>query len=130
MKKKTIKKVVEIIFAISIVIIPILIYGYFGHKEIEDNKRYTIGYATGKGWSGGSILDFEWFVNKQKYKGGSRFNKDYNLFIDKRYFVKFSSKDYSNGRILINMPVPDSIRKAPPLGWDSIEFKKLFGEEK
>lgn len=130
MKNRIINKIRGFVLSLLIVVLPIYLIGYFGQKEIENNKKYTIGYATGKGWSGGSILNFEWSVNNKIYYGGSGFNQDYNKFIGKRYFVKFSSIDFGNARILINMPVPDSIKEAPPVGWSPEEFEKLFGGEK
>jgi len=124
------KKIILVILTAGLFILCVILLKQCSENDLNKNKHFTIGYATGKGWSGGSILNYEYYINNEKIKGGMRFNGDYDLYIGKRYFVKFSSKYHGNAKILVNMPVPDSIKKAPQMGWDSIEFKKLFGEEK
>lgn len=128
-KKLTKKKLIRIVLFFSIFSIFISILKRCTDDNIEKNKRYTIAYTTDLGWSGGSILNYEYFVNEKIVYGGTRLNVDYDLYLHKWYFIKFSSRINDNARILINMPVPDSIKEAPLMGWSPEEFEKLFGKE-
>lgn len=130
MNKKKKKRIIQLIVGLATMFVIFLILGLFHYYELENNKRYTIGITTGMGWSGGSELNYEYNVNNKTYKAGTPANNNYRSLIRKRFFVKFSSRLPEIAKILLNMPVPDSIKEAPVMGWDSIEFKKLFGEEK
>ena len=115
----------------TIVVISVLYVWITNSKEnIEENKRYTVGYFFQKSWSGGLVINYEYYVNGEKHIGGARYNTDYDLLLGRHFFVKFSSKKPSLHKLLINMPVPDTVEDAPPMGWDTIEFRKLFGKER
>ena len=120
------KKVIYIISFIGFFVFIIVYARQCREKDLAKNSRYTVGYATKKTWLNGYILQYEYSANGTIKKEGASLNINYDLYIGKRYFVKFTS---DNSRILINMPVPDSVKEVPSKGWDIIEFKKLFGEE-
>lgn len=137
MKKENTGKNIAALLIGVIIISVLYVWVSRSNENLEENKRYTVGYFFEKSWSGGLILKYECYIDGEKHIGGGRYKekgkyikKNYDLLIGRRFFVKFSSKNYSNHELLINMPVPDTVRNVPPLGWDTIEFKKLFGEEK
>jgi hypothetical protein len=84
---------------------------------LEQNKRYTIGYTTNEANDYISKLFYEFSVNRIDYKSELWLNKsENNLHTNKYFFVKYSSKDPSNCKLLIEKHVPDSIKKSPPIG--------------
>lgn len=88
--------------------------------DVNSNPRYTIG-VTVKFWGdrrGGSI-DFEYIVNKVKYKGSVR-DDGKMLYPGGRYYVVYSWKNPEHGYLLPDWAVPDSIKIAPPNGWDKV----------
>ena len=130
MKKKNWFKEISAWVFIIIVIYALYVWVSKSNENLEENKRYTTGYFFRTSWSGGLVIDYECYIDGEKHIGGARYNMDYNLLLGRRFFVKFSSDNYSNHKLLINMPVPDTVREPPLMGWNAIEFKQLFGEEK
>lgn len=128
--KKNIKEHILALFFALIVIFLLYIWVKNSREDIERNKRYTIGCFFRTSWSGGRTIQYKYYVNGEEHIGGAGYNMDYDLLLGRCFFVKFSSKNPGNDKLLINMPVPDTVGEAPPLGWDTIEFRKLFGEEK
>lgn len=107
-----------------------LIANYNDNNNLKSEGRFTIGETSGvKSFSNSLYVNFEFNFNNKKYTG----DKFYKNNIQKQggmYFVKFYPKAPFVNKILINMPVPDSIKEAPPEGWSPEEFEKLFGKEK
>lgn len=48
------------------------------------------------------------------------FSSDEKFILGNRYYVKFETNNPKNSQILLNKPVPDSIKEAPSQGWDKI----------
>lgn len=91
------------------------------YHEITRNPKYTIGTTTKTSFAtkGNDYIDFVYYVNEKQYIGDIIFS--YNIKVPNgRYFVKFSKKNPYKNYMLTNSPVPDSIKIAPPSGWDEL----------
>lgn len=104
-----------------IVIIPFIIsvvYIYSKRNPIISGN-YTIGTITRNYWpivSPKSIMykynvRNNYYTNSQTYRLGE---------VGKRYLIQFSLEDPSYSNIFQDIPVPDSIREAPPEGWKEL----------
>ncbi len=104
---------------------------YFIIKTIrEDNSLkskhlYTVGIIIDK-YKGIKqplpILEFEYYLNNKKHIEGQAFNSDeYSIKIGQKYLVMFSPEDSDNSRILLGVPLADSIQ-APYGGWQEPPF--------
>ena len=101
-----------------------LIYGIFGRsKAMSDHPRYTIGYVEKTGYvigpSSHSETIFNYYVNGKQYVGGKSGDL---LTDDTRYLVKCGSQDLSFYFFYKKVPIPDSIKQAPPQGWETPPF--------
>lgn len=101
---------------------------HYSRETLSENGRYTIGsiYRIVK-TTGGYLTEFKFMYQKMWLEDQTVMKNRYKK--DHLYFVKYSSKDISINRILVNIPVPDTVRESPPNGWSPEEFKELFGEE-
>ncbi|MDR6516414.1 hypothetical protein [Chryseobacterium camelliae] len=104
-----------------IVIVPvigILIYNNIKLSPLKEGN-YTIGFVTKKYWpivSHKKII-YIYTVNGKKFDNG----QVYSYALEgKRYLVQFSLKDNSISNMLQDIPVPDSIKEAPPEGWKEL----------
>jgi hypothetical protein len=106
-----------------LLIFPALItYSIWRHYQLKDFARYTIGTTTKRFITAksGFQIEYIFYVNGKKYKGA---RNEYNYHIQypgNRYFVKYSYKYPSQSEIQWNLPIPDSIKIAPPDGWQEI----------
>ena len=120
-------------YLIFIGLIIILLYTgnrlYVFYKEYRFKKHtvYTIGETTRALY--GDRLKYEYQFDTLKLNGVIQIKLPAKYLFN-RYVVKLSKKKPTKSIILLNIPVPDSILKAPILGWDTIEFKKIFESEK
>lgn len=92
----------------------IFIYG----PRLREKGRYTIGIVYDYSqYKGGASIYYEYKVGNKLYYsntavGGIKKNK----LLEKRFLVKYvEGEDLS--KILLEYPVPDSIKEAPPEGW-------------
>lgn len=106
-----------------------IIYGIKRSKEYNANAIYTIGVTTKTSWTVGSgkwVL-FDFYFSGKKYSGTSRYDDYANPKVPGgRYYVKFNHKKPDESGILQNLPVPDSIKSAPPAGWKMIPGIRYF----
>ena len=107
-----------------------LIYGTFGRsKAMSDHPRYTIGYVKKTGYvlgpSSHSETLFNYYVNGKEYLGGESGDL---LTDDTRYLVKCGSQDPSFYDFYKKVPIPDSIKQAPPEGWETPPFPVTIQE--
>lgn len=125
---KNIKDKISLIF---IILIPIsFVIAYFYGKNIIQPKyekygRYTIGrfdkYSASSRANTFNIY-FSFYYKDKVFKGcspsisGRQFDES---FVKKRFIVNFV-EDKELSRILLDIPVPDSIKSAPPEGWKEL----------
>ncbi|MBF6611207.1 MAG: hypothetical protein ITF99_08730 [Chryseobacterium sp.] len=110
---------------LMIVIIPFIIFCiflYFKNISIEKGN-YTIGIVTKKYWpiiSHESII-YSYYKHDNKYESSVVYDDRYRPQVGKRYLVQYSSKyDFGGAKIFQDIPVPDSIKSAPPEGWKEL----------
>ena len=126
---------------IIIVIFGCFFYGYFyfvdssREDELNNNGIYTVGRGlniTKNRYS--KLIKYEYYYNNTKYFNSYscdlREDEYSNSNIqNKPFIVKFSKEKPEISQLYINIWVSESTaKKCPEMGWDSIEFKKLFGE--
>lgn len=90
---------------------------FMDQPKLREKGRYTIGYIYKyrKRLKGADISYYKYNVrNKLWY--GSTIDGESEELIHKRFLVKYvEGEDLS--KILLEYPVPDSIKEAPPEGW-------------
>jgi hypothetical protein len=102
-----------------------IIFGLYGWLT-SNEQRYTIGVLLDlKGSRGGyqPVYKYEILGEEIQLKSGSKGMidaKDRHKYIGKRYYVMVDEVKKNRSRILLDYPVPDSIKVVPPNGWDSI----------
>ena len=95
-----------------------ILWGESKKYFLNRSHRYTIGVTKRTYWtlSLGEQLDYTYKVSEKVYDNTVRYN-DKSKVPNGRYFVEYYTKDPSNSRLLQDLPVPDSIKKAPDEGW-------------
>jgi len=90
------------------------------NKELEENKRYTIG-TTGESFGArhGSTLEYFYNVNEVGYRKTQTLEGKVN-YPDGNYLVVFSSVKPENSMILFSHPIYTDTLTVPKGGWDSI----------
>ncbi|MXP05573.1 MULTISPECIES: hypothetical protein [unclassified Apibacter] len=106
---------------IPIFLIPfILLYMYISYKHNPvEYGNYTIGYIDRIYWPIISYkkVSYEYTVKGKKYSNSNIHDEDANPKKGRYYLVQFSLEDNSYSKIYQDIPVPDSIKQAPPGGW-------------
>ena len=93
----------------------IFIYG----PRLREKGRYTIGYIYQHSpHKGGATIHYKYKVGGKLYyskdtAGGIKKNR----LLEKRFLVRYVYDDIDLEEILLEYPVPDSIKEAPPEGW-------------
>ena len=120
------KKLWQVIGLFMIFAIPILIAIYSLHQDrlLKNNHKFTIGVPYQYKIYADAPPEFEYFYfyNEIKY---IQYESDFEikkpkLALHKRFYVMFNPDNPKNSKLLLDFPVPDSIREAPPEGWDKI----------
>ncbi|WP_294217549.1 hypothetical protein [uncultured Chryseobacterium sp.] len=99
------------------------LFWYVYHKQSPIKKgSYTIAYATKMYWPIISYkrIEYNYNVKGKNYEATNIYALDPEVKIPARYLVQFSLEDNSFSTIYPNIPVPDSIRKAPAEGWKEL----------
>ncbi len=106
---------------ILVLISPLFWYIYIKQSPVKKGN-YTIGYATKIYWPIISYkrIRFNYSVNGKNYETTNIYAQDPKLEIPGKYLVQFSIEDNSFSNIYPNIPVPDSIKSAPPEGWKEL----------
>ncbi|MBN2757119.1 MAG: hypothetical protein JXR51_08085 [Bacteroidales bacterium] len=124
MKTNNLNRIAKTIFIIGIlsIIIYIIIKSQYESKKRADNPQYTIGLIINvRARAKLSVaLEYSFKVNYEGYKSIRGIEKYNTKLIGKRFYVKFESGNPDNCEILLDKPVPDSIKEAPPEGWAKI----------
>jgi hypothetical protein len=109
------------IVIIFIIIYTVIKYNYDREKRIS-NPRYTIGTVINLngGSKAGNSIDFIYKVKNKGYSGRWSIQGYHTKLIGKRFYIKFESGNPDNCEILLDKPVPDSIKTASPEGWEKI----------
>ena len=93
----------------------IFIYG----PRLREKGRYTIGYIYQHSrHKGGATIYYKYKVGGKLYyskdtAGGIKKNR----LLEKRFLVRYVYDEIDLSEILLEYPVPDSIKEAPPEGW-------------
>lgn len=107
------------------IIIGVILYRYLVLlPKFEQQGRYTIGKLNKVGFTKSSGYDafFTYSVNHKAFKGRSGIEyKDFTREdIGKRFLILYVENEESLSNILLQYPVPDSIKSAPPNGWEEL----------
>ena len=104
-----------------LIIIPFMGVLIYNHIKVSPLKygNYTIGYIDRIYWPivNHKKVSYEYIVNGKEYSKSSIYNSDKRPKKGHRYLVQFSLEDNSYSKIYQDIPVPDSIKQAPPGGW-------------
>lgn len=113
------------LLTIGAIIIGIILYRYLVLlPKFEQQGRYTIGKLNKLGFtkSSGYYTFFTYSVNDKDFK--ERSGIEYNDFIKedigKRFLILYIENEESLSNILLQYPVPDSIKSTPPNGWKEL----------
>src|SRR5690625_5257871 len=88
-------------------------------NDLIKNGNFTIGKVDKwESMKGGIIYYYSFNVADKKYKKDERSGN--NGSENSYYFVIFNPNDKNNSRILLNLPVPDSIKEAPKNSWKEL----------
>jgi hypothetical protein len=94
-------------------------------KSLKSEHRYTIGTSldTHKGIKlPMPSVEFEYYINKKRYIKRQGFNPEVEkVVIGRKYLVMYFPSDPDNSRILLKVPLNDSIQ-APNEGWSEAPF--------
>ncbi|CVK17036.1 hypothetical protein Ga0061079_1152 [Apibacter mensalis] len=103
------------------IIIPFIGVLIYNHIKVSPLKygNYTIGYIDRIYWPivNHKKVSYEYTVNGKEYSKSSIYNSDKRPKKGHRYLVQFSLEDNNVSDIFQDIPVPDSIKQAPPGGW-------------
>ncbi|MXO33496.1 hypothetical protein GFU95_00520 [Apibacter sp. B3889] len=103
------------------IIIPfILLYMHISYKHNPvEYGNYTIGYIDRIYWPivNHKKVSYEYTVNDKVYSSSSIYRDSADPKVGHYYLVQFSLEDNSYSKIYQDIPVPDSIKQAPPGGW-------------
>ena len=98
-------------------------------RVINDCHKYTIAYIEeiSNGRKSKKYVDYYFVIDGKKHTLWESFGFEtrdrYNIKEGGRFFVKFCPDDPAKYHILFyDKPVPDSIKSAPPLGFDKRPF--------
>jgi len=129
--KKISKKQIKWIIISVLLILGLVAMNLYDNYLLKNDYKYTIGeiYEI-RGTRSGYIPHLKYYIKNKEYDAGFRIREPDKSYIGRRFIIKFYPPNPDNCDIFLNMPVPDSIKEAPIMGWDSIEFKNLFGGER
>lgn len=63
---------------------------------------------------------YNYIVNNKHYISSEGYDGRYKPIVGKKYLVQYSIKDNSESYLYQNIPIPDSIKSAPPNGWKEL----------
>ena len=106
---------------IPIFLIPFIGVLIYNHIKVSPLKygNYTIGYIDRIYWPivNHKKVSYEYTVNDKVYSSSSIYRDSADPKVGHYYLVQFSLEDNSYSKIYQDIPVPDSIKQAPPGGW-------------
>lgn len=97
----------------------IIIYKNHNNSQLIKEGNFTIGkYVNSKVIKGGTLHYYIFKVKDKKYKKGQQTGNKGKK--GKLYFVIFNPKNPTQSRLLMNIPVPDTIKEIPENGWKEL----------
>ncbi len=122
MKNKTLNTIGLIVF--FLIVFSLIVKNILDIRALEKESRFTIGEITKiEASSGGYRIYFRYNVLDKEYEPFSGIYRPDKRLIGKRFYVKFSPSNPSNCKLLLDKPVSDHLKEAPPEGW-IIKFEK------
>ena len=98
-----------------------MIQGRNAKINLEKNGKYTIAVVKKVSvQKTGKFVTIEYINSEKKIITESRFDFIPKNFIGEKIFIKFVPGDYHNWEQIMEVPVPDSLKKLPPAVWDSL----------
>ncbi len=94
-----------------------MVHNYEKNKALKKHSKYTIGTVVGERTVfGKKIITYYYNVNRITYKEDGE-PGTLKFIVGQRYIVQFSTEapNYNN---ILAVEIPDSIKAAPPQGWD------------
>ena len=94
---------------------------FINQPKLREKGKYTIGIIYDYSqYKGGATIYYEYKAeNKLYYSNAGAGGKEKESLLEKRFLVKYvEGEDLS--KILLEYPVPDSIKQAPPEGWEKL----------
>jgi len=99
--------------------------GLIEDYQLEKKFKYTLGiiYNFQSKSRAGYMFEHEYYVNGKKYKSRQNIYESRRDLVGKRFYVKFNPNNPDNCLMLLEYPVQDCIKDAPPEGWEKIPIK-------
>lgn len=123
------EKIIVIVLVLGIflsIFIPGVLQERADNKELEMNKRYTVGQITKVTKNIKAVFPtvyYSYTFDAIYFEGTDDCNtKGHDISKGTRYLVKFSPNKPDFAVILLDFPVPDSVF-APRGGWEKLPFK-------
>ena len=101
--------------------------GVYAKKKIKENRKITIAttISTDRTLKSGSWIKYKFTVNDIDYTGSKRKDDRIEVIVPAgRYYVAYANDNPEFNELIPEKPVPDSIKAAPPGGWDRIPGEK------
>lgn len=111
----------------GLLILIVFKYSFINPYHLKETHFYTIARVKNieGAVNGGPDAYFHYDVKGVQYDGFVDIgNIESDVKVNDRYFIMINSNDYLNAAILLNNPVPDSIKSAPPNGWSTEPWLK------
>ena len=109
---------------VVLVITIIALAFYFNNKkldELENNTIYTFGRITDSYPVIGYFnFDYSFIYNDKEYYGTNSSNKNLENEINRNFIVKYSKNNPDNSKLIVELPVCDSITELSQMNWESI----------
>lgn|GEM_PF-842206 len=108
-----------------------IIIGKYQNINLIENGNYTIGYITALTHSKVSDMEYIFQVKGKKHRTTGYSLDKKKRKIGGRFFVIFNKNRPKNSELFVQLPVPDSIQKAPYGGWDKLpipEYQKYVDD--
>jgi len=116
-----------------VVVLAFIVFVFYNSRRLKGNEAdrkanltYTIG-VTGKTHhnikSSKPTVEYAYKVKGVEYSGNEHIDAQFEKTVvtnGGRYYVEFSSKNPSNGKLLLDYPVPDTVTNAAEDGWTYI----------
>lgn len=125
MKQKTSKITIKrnellILLVLAVFTLCISTLSKFRRSSLKQSDCYTIGVITKKTHSKGSDMEYIYRIKGINYRSTGYSLDKKKRKIGGRFFVVFDKSRPKSSELFVQLPVPDSIQKAPYGGWDKI----------
>ena len=94
---------------------------FINEPKLREKGKYTIGiiydYSQHKG---GATIYYKFRTGNKFYYSNTTSGKDKKELLNKKFLLRYVEGEEDISRILLEYPVPDSIKEAPPEGWKKL----------